>query len=89
MDYFFQTATRLYFVMPLIKGGELSSILKQKGRFEEAEIRFYVAQIILGIEYLHENNLVHRDLKLDNVMLDADGYVKIIDFGLAAQIFPD
>ena len=49
-------------------------------------MKFYAAQIVLAVDHLHRQNIVHRDLKLENVMLDADGYVKVIDFGLAKML---
>ena len=46
-------------------------------------MRFYIAQVIQAIGYLHESNICHRDLKLENVMMDSEGYLKIIDYGMA------
>ena len=83
MDYFFSTQTRLYFVMPFVGGGELGRILKKNGNFAEKDVRFYIVQIIQAIGYLHESNICHRDLKLENVMMDSEGYLKIIDYGMA------
>lgn len=83
MEYFFQTELRLYFVMPFISGGELIRLHKAQSRFTESVAKFYAAQIIIGVGKLHEKGIVHRDLKLDNVMIDSNGYLKIIDFGFA------
>ena len=69
--------------MPFIGGGELSKILIEQQRFKEHEIKFYITQLILGIKYLHDSNIMHRDLKLENLLLGRDGYLKIVDFGLA------
>ena len=85
MDYLFQDDHRLYFVMPFIKGAELYKYYKKKQRFPEEEVRFYAAQIIIALGYLHEKNIAHRDLKLENILLDSDGYIKLIDFGLASK----
>ena len=49
-------------------------------------MKFYAAQIVMGVGKLHEKGILHRDIKLENVMLDTDGYIKIIDFGLARMI---
>ena len=70
MDYLFQDDHRLYFVMPFIKGAELYKYYKKKQRFSEDEVKFYAAQIILGIGHLHEKGIAHRDLKLENILLD-------------------
>ena len=58
-------------------------ILKKVRRFPEETVKFYVAQLALGLAYLHDNNLIHRDLKLENVLMNRDGYIKLCDFGLA------
>ena len=69
--------------MPFIEGGELYRIFKAFKRFTEQQTKFYTAQIVIGIGKLHESNIVHRDLKLENLMLDSEGNIKIIDFGLS------
>lgn len=69
--------------MPYVQGGELYRLLKKNKRFPENVVKFYAIQIILGIEYLHNKGIIHRDLKLENILIDEDGYLKIIDFGLA------
>lgn len=86
MDYLFQSATRLYFVMPFIKGGELYKVFKSRKRFTEDVVRFYAAQIALAVGYLHSKGIMHRDLKLENVLVDENGYLKIIDYGLAKTL---
>jgi len=86
MDYLFQTPERLYFVMPFIKGGELYKIFKSKKRLSEDIVRFYAYQIILAIGYLHSKGIMHRDLKLENILVDESGYLKIIDYGLAKTL---
>ena len=89
INYVFQTQLRLYFIMPFIDGGELYKIFKNYRRFTESQAKFYAAQMIIGIGKLHEKGIVHRDLKLENIMLDANGYIKIIDFGLAKILATD
>jgi len=69
MDYIFQDDTRLYFVMPFVRGGELYKIYKAKKRFNERVVRFYAAQIVMAIGYLHDKDIVHRDLKLENILV--------------------
>jgi len=83
MDYLFQSDTRIYFVMPFINGGELYKIQQEFKRFPEETVKFYGAQIIIAIGKLHEKGIMHRDLKLENIMVDETGYIKIIDYGLA------
>ena len=58
-------------------------ILKRETKFSEKMIKFYVTQLVLGLKDLHENNIMHRDLKLENLMVDYDGNLKIVDFGVA------
>ena len=77
---------RLYFVMPFIEGGELYKILKNEKKFKEDVVIFYAIQLILAIDYLHNKNIIHRDLKLENIMIDLEGYIKIIDYGLAKKL---
>ena len=83
IHWFYQTSERLFFVMPFVSGGELASVLKAKSRFSEKLAKFYTAQLLEAFTYIHENQLLHRDLKLQNILLDQDGYLKVIDFGLA------
>lgn len=89
MDYLFQNDLRLYFVMPFVRGAELYKVFQQQKRFAEKVVKFYAAQIIIGIGYLHQRGIVHRDLKLENILLDQDGYIKLIDFGLAKMLRED
>ena len=86
MDFVFQNDLRIYFVMPFVKGGELYLHFAKNKRFPEEAVKFYAIQIILAIGYLHEQGIAHRDLKLENILIDEDGYLKIIDFGLAKII---
>ena len=75
--------------MPFINGGELYKIFQEHKRFDEAIVKFYAAQIIIAIGKLHEKGIMHRDLKLENIMVDENGYIKIIDYGLAKMLQND
>lgn len=79
--YSFQTTDRLYFVMEYVSGGELFYHIGKEKRFDEDRVRFYAACILLALHYLHQKDIVYRDLKLENLLLDRDGYMKITDFG--------
>lgn len=69
--------------MEYCPGGELFNLLSKKRRFSEDQTRFYAAQMILAIEHIHEKDVIYRDLKPENVLLDSDGYIRITDFGLS------
>jgi serum/glucocorticoid-regulated kinase 2 len=81
--YSFQNEKKLFFVLEYCPGGELFNLIQSKGKLGEAQTRFYACQIVLAIEALHKNNIIYRDLKPENVLLDQDGYIKITDFGLS------
>ena len=72
------------FVMEFMSGGDFSKILKDEEFLEEyEEARFYAAELVLAIEYLHSINIIHRDLKPENILLDPKGHLKLADFGLS------
>lgn len=83
MHYAFQTAEKLYLVLDYCPGGELFFHLSRYRRFQEPVARFYAAELLLAIGHLHKNGIIYRDLKPENVLLDAYGHVKLGDFGLA------
>ncbi|CAH1791625.1 unnamed protein product [Owenia fusiformis] len=85
LKYSFQTADRLCFVMEYVNGGELFYHLSRERVFTEERTKFYGAEIISALGYLHQNDIVYRDLKLENLLLDKDGHIKIADFGLCKE----
>jgi len=85
LNYSFQTPDKLYFVMDYVNGGELFFHLQHDKRFTEDRARFYLAEIACGLEYLHVNGVLYRDLKPENLLLTADGHICMTDFGLAKE----
>lgn len=81
----FQTNDRLCFVMEYVSGGELFYHLSRDRVFEPRRAMLYGAEIVLGLGYLHERGIIYRDLKLENLLLDHEGHVKITDFGLSKE----
>ena len=69
--------------MDFYKGGELHFHHRNEKRFKEPRVQLYVAEIVLALEYLHSRGIMFRDLKLENIMLDINGHLRLIDFGLA------
>ncbi|CAK87907.1 unnamed protein product (macronuclear) [Paramecium tetraurelia] len=83
LNWAFQTPEKLFFITQFMKGGELFQHLKHVKRFEESRTKFYVSEIILALEHLHSKNIIYRDLKPENVLLDDQGHVCLTDFGMA------
>jgi len=76
----------VYFLLELCLGGELFSILRKSGRFQEKMAKFYTATVLKAFEHLHSKSIVYRDLKPENLLLDDQGYIKVVDFGLAKVV---
>lgn len=85
LQYAFQTKDKLYMVTNFCRGGELFFHLKRMRRFSETMCRFYSAEITLALSHLHSNNIVYRDLKPENVLLEEDGHIRLTDFGLSRE----
>ena len=86
MVFCFQTEERIYFIMPFIRGGELFQHLRTEKFFKEDKARFYAASMGVALEYLHNHGIVYRDIKPENILIGEDGYLKLIDFGMAKML---
>jgi len=89
LRFAFQTKTKLYLVLDYYSGGELFFYLGKEGKFSESRAKFYAAQIVLALQYLHELGIVYRDLKPENVILDHYGNIALTDFGLSKEGISD
>lgn len=76
--------TKIFIVLELITGGELFDKIVSEGRMSEDQARYYLHQLVEGVEYCHSQGVCHRDLKPENLLLDEEGNLKISDFGLSA-----
>uniref|UniRef100_A0A5K3FAE6 non-specific serine/threonine protein kinase n=1 Tax=Mesocestoides corti TaxID=53468 RepID=A0A5K3FAE6_MESCO len=85
LKYSFTTRDHIFFVMEYCNGGELFFHLSRERVFSEQRTQFYAAEITCALGYLHSQNIVYRDLKLENLLLDKDGHIKITDFGLCKE----
>jgi serine/threonine protein kinase len=79
----FQDEKRLFLLLEFINGGELFSHLRMEGRLPDPEAQFYSAEIVLAFAYLHSKNIIYRDLKPENLLIDSAGHMKVTDFGFA------
>ena len=87
LNYAFQDSKRLYFLTEFLQGGELFFHLRKNSGYKEKAVRFYMCQILLALEYMHNNNYIYRDLKPENILIDKEGNIKLTDFGLS-KIMP-
>ncbi|XP_066249824.1 serine/threonine-protein kinase greatwall [Euwallacea similis] len=81
--YSLQTTSSIYLVMEYMVGGDLKSLLSVYGFFDESMATFYISEVALALQYLHTHNIIHRDIKPDNMLLSREGHVKLTDFGLS------
>ena len=82
----YKDAKRIYFLLEYIHGLELNMILHHVGLLTNSDSQFYIASMILILQYLHERDIIYRDLKPENIMVDRQGFIKLVDFGTAKII---
>lgn len=85
LKYAFQTVDRLFLILDYCPGGDLAEHITFEKKFNEDKAKFYLCQIILALEHLHKRDIIFRDLKPDNVVLDSDGNSYLTDFGLSKE----
>ncbi|XP_019362325.1 PREDICTED: citron Rho-interacting kinase isoform X6 [Gavialis gangeticus] len=87
LQYAFQDKNHLYLVMEYLPGGDLLSLLNRyEDQLDESMVQFYLAELILAIQSVHQMGYVHRDIKPENVLIDRIGHIKLVDFGSAAKM---
>lgn len=89
MFYAFQDFENIYLVTDLVTGGDLRYHLNKQKKFSEVQTKFFVACILIGLEYMHNNGVIHRDIKPENLLLESNGYVRITDMGISRIWTPD
>ena len=82
----FQDKDFLYLILDYYSGGDLRFYLEQNIQFEENQIKFFVANIVLSLRYLRKNNILHRDIKPENLVFDKKGYLNLTDFGISKKV---
>lgn len=85
IKYAFQTPEKLYMILEYCPGGDLGSVLKREKKLSEERAKLYLTEIILALEELHKKDIIFRDLKPDNVVLDSEGHAMLTDFGLSKE----
>lgn len=89
LRYAFNNEKNLFLVSDYCEGGELFHHLQEHGNFPEDVVRFYSGEILLALNYLHENKIIYRDLKPENILLDGNSHIKLTDFGLSRDNMND
>lgn len=89
MQFAFQDRENLYLVMDLLTGGDLRYHIARHRRFSEEQTKFFIACIVVALEYIHSKSILHRDIKPENLVFDDQGYLRVTDFGIARIWNPD
>jgi ribosomal protein S6 kinase alpha-5 len=87
LHYAFQTDSKLYLVLDYVCGGDLLTSYYSR-KFTEDEVKIYISEIILALEHIHKLGIIHRDVKLENILLDSDGHAVLSDFGVSRMFLP-
>ena len=85
LNYAFQTPEKLFLILDYCPGGDLGKVLEKEKHFDEERAKIYLAEILLALEDLHKRDIIFRDLKPENVVLDAQGHALLTDFGLSKE----
>jgi serine/threonine protein kinase len=85
LNYAFQTREKLFLILDYCPGGDLGKMLVEEKRFDESRAKIYLSEILLALEDLHKRDIIFRDLKPDNVVLDSEGHALLTDFGLSKE----
>uniref|UniRef100_A0A4W5LZM0 Ribosomal protein S6 kinase n=1 Tax=Hucho hucho TaxID=62062 RepID=A0A4W5LZM0_9TELE len=85
LHYAFQTEGKLYLILDFLRGGDLFTRLSKEVMFTEDDVKFYLAELALGLDHLHSLGIIYRDLKPENILLDEEGHIKLTDFGLCKE----
>lgn len=85
LHYAFQTPGKLYLILDFLRGGDLFTRLSKEVMFTEEDVKFYLAELALALNHLHQLGIIYRDLKPENILLDQDGHIALTDFGLSKQ----
>ena len=91
LHYAFQTEGKLYLVLDFMRGGDLFTRIskEQCWKLKEADVRLYIAELVLALEHLHKLGIIYRDLKPENLLLDSNGHIALTDFGLSKENLDD
>lgn len=85
LKYSFQDTENLYILTEFMPGGDLRYVLQRRVKFTEEQAKFIIAWLILAIDYVHDHNVIHRDVKPENIVFESTGYIRLADFGVARE----